>query len=150
MSIQHKQDMPPKGGHKSIIYKRVPTWSPKSSYLIAGVALLVPLGIWDYRTRKSRNIANVIEEDEGRQSLEPLMQAETDRLVLWQMRRNRDEENELMKDVPGWKTGTWFGESLFKTDPNFDKWVQPTYLEIYPHVRLRDMKKHMNDRHWLN
>lgn len=122
----------------------------EASYLIAGVALLVPFGIWDYRTRKQRNVANVIEEDEARQSLEPLMQAETDRLVLWQMRRNRDEENELMKDVPGWKTGTWFGESLFKTDPNLEKWVQPTYLEIYPHVRHRDMKKHMNDRHWLN
>ena len=30
----------------------------------------------------------MIEDDEGRQSLEPLMQAETDRLILWQMRRN--------------------------------------------------------------
>lgn len=78
------------------------------------------------------------------------MQAETDRLILWQMRRNRDEENELMKDVPGWVTGTWFGEAQFKTDPNMEKWTQPSYLEIYPHTRYRDLKKHMHDKNWLN
>lgn len=74
------------------------------------------------------------------------MEAETDRLVLWQMRRNRDEENELMKDVPGWVTGTWFGEPLYKTNPNFDKWIQPTFVETYAHTRSRDMNRHMYDR----
>lgn len=24
------------------------------------------------------------------------------------MRKHRDVENELMKNVPGWKTGTWY------------------------------------------
>ena len=84
----------------------------------------------------------MIEDDEGRQALEPLLQAESDRLLLWQMRRNRDEENELMKDVPGWVTGTWFGEPIFKTNPNLDKWIQPTYFEAYAHTRLRDLNKH--------
>ena len=92
----------------------------------------------------------MLEDDEGRQSLEPLLAAESDRLLLWQMRKNRDAENELMKDVPGWVTGTWFGEPIFKKNPNMDKWVEPTYLEIYPHVRQRDLNRHMNDRHWLN
>ena len=91
-----------------------------------------------------------MEDDEGRQSLEPLLLAENDRLLLWQMRRNRDEENELMKDVPGWVTGTWFGEPQFKTNPNFDTWIKPTYLEVYAHTRERDMNKHHNFKNWLN
>lgn len=81
--------------------------------------------------------------------MEPLLEAESDRLLLWQMRRNRDEENELMKDVPGWVTGTWFGEPIFKTNPSLDNWVQPTYLEAYAHVRPRDMNKHMYNRNHI-
>jgi NADH dehydrogenase (ubiquinone) 1 alpha subcomplex subunit 13 len=91
----------------------------------------------------------MIENDEGRQCLEPLQQAESDRLLLWQMRRNRDEENQLMKDVPGWVTGTWFGEPIFKTNPNLDDWVEPTFAEIYPHTRRRDMDRQMFVRNWL-
>ena len=47
---------------------------------------------------------HMIEDDEGHTAIEPLLEAESDRLLLWQLRRNRDEENELMKDVPGWVT----------------------------------------------
>jgi NADH dehydrogenase (ubiquinone) 1 alpha subcomplex subunit 13 len=90
----------------------------------------------------------MVEDDDGRVALEPLLAAETDRLLLWQMRRNREEENELMKDVPGWKTGTWFGEPIYKTDVNFDNWIQPTFMEIYAHTRMRDMYKHAYDRQW--
>lgn len=89
-----------------------------------------------------------MEDDEGRIALEPLVEAESDRLLLWQMRRNREEENELMKDVPGWVTGTWFGEPLFKTNANLDKWIQPTIYEIYAHTRSRDLNKHFYNRQW--
>jgi NADH dehydrogenase (ubiquinone) 1 alpha subcomplex subunit 13 len=91
----------------------------------------------------------MIEDDEGRVAIEPLLEAESDRLLLWQMRRNRDEENELMKDVPGWQTGTWFGEPIYKTNPNLDNWIRPTYLEIYAHNRPRDLSKHLYDRQWI-
>lgn len=91
----------------------------------------------------------MIEDDEGRIALEPIIEAETDRLVLWQLRRNRDEENELMKDVPGWVTGTWFGETIFKTNPNLDKWIEPTVIEAYSHVRPRDTSKFYFDRQWV-
>ena len=91
----------------------------------------------------------MIEDDEGRQSIEPLQVAESDRILLWQMRKNRDEENELMKDVPGWVTGTWFGEPIYKTDPKHEKWISPTYHEIYAHTRESDLKSHMYQRHWL-
>lgn len=42
------------------------------------------------------------------------------------MKRNRDYENELMKDVPGWKTGTWYGEPLYFTIDYVDRWWDPT------------------------
>lgn len=45
----------------------------------------------------------------------PLLIAERDREYLKQVRRNRDEEARLMKDVPGWKVGTYYGEPIFKT-----------------------------------
>ena len=32
---------------------------------------------------------------------------------LRQLRSNRDEENKLMKNVPGWETGKLFGEPVF-------------------------------------
>ena len=79
------------------------------------------------------------EDDEGRIALEPLLEAESDRLQLWQMRRNRDEENELMKDVPGWVTGTWFGEPIYKSNPKYDVWITPSFVEFYPHCRRRDL-----------
>jgi NADH dehydrogenase (ubiquinone) 1 alpha subcomplex subunit 13 len=79
--------------------------------------------------------------------LEPLLVAERDRLMLWQMRRNRDDENELMKDVPGWVTGTWFGKPIYKTNPNQDTWIEPTFVDMYPHTRHRDMLKHITSYH---
>lgn len=90
----------------------------------------------------------MLEDDEGRQALEPLLEAEQDRLLMWQVRRNRDEENELMKDVPGWVTGTWFGQPLYKTNPNLDTWVNPSYYEAFPHARRRDMSKHVYGNQW--
>ncbi len=92
----------------------------------------------------------MLEDDEGRQCLEPLLIAENDRLLLWQMRRNREEENELMKDVPGWVTGTWFGEPIYKSNPNFDEWIQPSHLEVYAHVKRRDLENRKEFKNWLN
>ena len=31
------------------------------------------------------------------------------------MRKIRDAEDEVMKDVPGWVTGTWYGEPIYFT-----------------------------------
>jgi NADH dehydrogenase (ubiquinone) 1 alpha subcomplex subunit 13 len=80
-------------------------------------------------------------DDEGRACLEPLVLAESDRLLLWQLRRNREEENKLMKDVPGWKTGMLFGEPIYKTNPNLDKWINPTVMDVYAHSKERDAVK---------
>ncbi len=48
-------------------------------------------------------------------ALEPMLCAEKDRATLKDARRIRDEEEELMKDVPGWQTGTYYGTPIFKT-----------------------------------
>uniref|UniRef100_A0AC34G7U1 NADH dehydrogenase [ubiquinone] 1 alpha subcomplex subunit 13 n=1 Tax=Panagrolaimus sp. ES5 TaxID=591445 RepID=A0AC34G7U1_9BILA len=54
-----------------------------------------------------------------------------DREWLRLLKKNREIENELMKDVPGWKTGTWFGEPVYYTLG--EKWWDPAQLEIFAH-----------------
>ena len=50
----------------------------------------------------------------------PMLLAERDRAYLKQLRINREEERDLMKNVPGWKVGTWYGEPIYTgKDPDF-------------------------------
>lgn len=49
------------------------------------------------------------------------------------MRKNRDDEEKLMKNVKGWKTGTLFGEPVYKTrDQN--ELIPPSLNEYYVHA----------------
>lgn len=59
---------------------------------------------------------------------------------LKQMRRNRDYERELMKDVEGWELGTLYGEPIYKTVPE-DSIHLPTDGEFYAHASASDWKK---------
>ena len=52
------------------------------------------------------------------------------------MNKNRQEEENLMKNYPMWKTGTYFGEPIFKTMPD-DYLILPELYEYYIHTRLR-------------
>lgn len=36
-----------------------------------------------------------------------------------------------MKDVPGWKVGTWYGEPVYFT--MVDKWWDPSQIEVMAH-----------------
>merc|ERR1712025_1161780 len=65
-----------------------------------------------FRFRRDRR-EKQIEMMDARIAVAPFQLAERDRAFLMQLRKNRDEENELMKDVPGWKTGTLWGEPVF-------------------------------------
>ena len=47
-------------------------------------------------------------------AITPLMLAERDREFLKQLRRNRDAEEKLMKDVEGWEVGTFYGHKVYK------------------------------------
>lgn len=47
-----------------------------------------------------------VENRSGRLAILPVLVAERDREYLKQLRRNRDEEEELMKNVEGWEVNT--------------------------------------------
>jgi len=49
------------------------------------------------------------------------------------MRRNRDIEAELMKNVEGWEVGTYYGEPIFFLDEE-DQYREPIYDEYFVHV----------------
>lgn len=71
----------------------------------------------------------------------PMLLAEQDREYLKQLRRNRDEERELMKNVEGWKVGTWYGEPIYHTVKKDDPLFEPTFQEYYVHAPFKDFKK---------
>ncbi|KAH9376962.1 hypothetical protein HPB48_002723 [Haemaphysalis longicornis] len=74
-----------------------------------------------------------VEAADGYNAIQPLMLAEQDRLYLKQLKKNREEERELMKNVPGWAVGTYFGEPIYKTvSPNHH--VDPIPEEYYAHT----------------
>lgn len=49
---------------------------------------------------------NEIEMRSAKMAIYPMLLAERDREYLKQLRRNRDAEAELMRDVPGWEVST--------------------------------------------
>lgn len=61
------------------------------------------------------------------------------------MRENRDIENDLMKDVPGWKTGTWYGEPVYFTLG--DKWWDPTRYETMAHSEFNVSNRYLMWKH---
>jgi len=66
--------------------------------------------------------------------------------LLRQLRKNRDDEAELMKNVPGWITGTLWGEP---TSPNVRGQFPVIHGEEYfIHNRPVDLYHHMTERKW--
>ncbi|VDN50072.1 unnamed protein product [Dracunculus medinensis] len=59
------------------------------------------------------------------------------------LKKNRELENEIMKDVPGWKTGTWYGEPVYFTLG--DKWWDPGLLEVFAHS---DSNANLKEQMW--
>lgn len=83
---------------------------------------------------------NEIEQRSACLALFPLLYAERDREFLKQLRRNRNEEAELMKNVEGWKVGTWYGEKIYNTLPD-DTLVEPQIFEYYAHSSYANFAK---------
>merc|ERR1711963_246072 len=48
-------------------------------------------------------------------ALQPMLSAERDRAFLKHIVKSRDWEADLMKDVPGWEVGTFYGKPVYKT-----------------------------------
>ena len=59
--------------------------------------------------------ARLREAIDTRLALSPMLLAERDRGYIKTLKATRDAEEELMKDVPGWEVGTWYGEPIYKT-----------------------------------
>lgn len=69
------------------------------------------------------------------------------RSVLKQIRRNRDAEAELMKNVEGWEVGTYYGEPIFFLDDT-NQYREPLYAEHFAHADP-DMVRARTERHLL-
>lgn len=167
---QFRQEMPPKGGYNSINFKRVPAktfFNGKTCvnwiwcyvincYVIHNLAIFI-LGFTLFGgylavTGAAAYLFYLNCKSVHRRELEmkcanlaiyPMLLAERDRAFLKQLRKNRDEEDDLMKNVEGWKTGTWYGEPIYKTLPP-DTLTVPQYQEYYVHASFNDFIKRPN------
>lgn len=71
--------------------------------MFAGYAGLTLVSIYLYNLTAKRIQKNEIEMRSAKMAIYPMLLAERDREYLKQLRRNRDAEAELMRDVPGWE-----------------------------------------------
>lgn len=80
-------------------------------------------------------------------ALMPMLIAERDREFLKQVRRNRDEEAKLMKNVPGWVVGTYYGEPIYKTKPK-DHFDEGSWDDLCVHADYRASTIRQNFHLW--
>jgi len=90
-----------------------------------------------------RNRLFEMEMRSARFALQPLISAEKDRAYLKQLRKNRDEEERLMANVPGWVVGTLFGEEIYKSRPK-DEWHDVKINEYYAHASYGDLNRYLD------
>lgn len=139
------QALPPKGGYPPINFTR--TIRPnifKSWQLIGGYIVTTTVGITLFFLGDRQLYKEEIELRSSTFAIYPLLMAERDREYLKQIRRNRDEEADLMKNVKGWKVGTWYGEPIFHLRKETD-WIDPCLEEYYAHCQ----RKFLIDKHEL-
>lgn len=112
------QDMPPPGGFATINVERTfaKPWLRQGTWAAIIVALTFN-GFYVVKEHRKRLRVLKIEQCEHFIAAQPFLVAEQERKFLQYLRTLREEERELMKDVPGWKLGTLYGEPVFKTLP---------------------------------
>ncbi|XP_011870486.1 PREDICTED: NADH dehydrogenase [ubiquinone] 1 alpha subcomplex subunit 13 [Vollenhovia emeryi] len=127
------QDLPPKGGYGPIQTERVKLRSilgAKSTIgLFVGTSVV---GFYLYYLNHKLVRHQEVEKRSARMAIFPALIAERDRSVLKQMRRNRDAEGELMKNVDRWEVGTYYGEPIFYLD-NENHYREPLFWEHFAH-----------------
>jgi len=85
-----------------------------------------------------------LEQNDAALALEPFILAERQRMALRQLRKNRDEERELMKDVEGWTVGGWYGKPVYHNQANRFHAVHPN--EYYIHNDWWDMYNRLYEK----
>ncbi|CAI4221217.1 unnamed protein product [Auanema sp. JU1783] len=129
---QVRQDMPPSGGYRSFNFNRTfpkIVWRP--GVVVAAVFGASVVGAYQALESKKDDITEKFEDVDINNAMQPFLTAERDRYWLKLLSKNRELESEIMKDVPGWKTGTWYGEPVYFTLG--DKWWDPSATEIFAH-----------------
>ncbi|CAJ0578349.1 unnamed protein product, partial [Mesorhabditis spiculigera] len=122
-----RQEMPPQGGYRKFNFARTfprMVWRP---YLALGIGTAITIvgstyAVW----RKKWYITEKFEDVELNTALQPFLTAERDRYWLKILKKNRELEAEIMKDV-----GTWYGEPVYFTLG--EKWWDPTHVEVLAH-----------------
>lgn len=184
VSATRKQDLPPEGGYKSILYARNPAKTyfsgaysasvsectfvclcvftvqscycadflynspvPSGAQCIAAYLGITGAGLYVYYLTHKEITRDAIEMRSGRHAILPLLLAERDREYLKQIRRNRDEEANLMANVADWKVGTWYGEPIYKTKPA-DKFYDPSYKEFYGQTSFAEFAQRAHLKLW--
>ncbi|VDM42363.1 unnamed protein product [Toxocara canis] len=147
MGTHYKQEMPPAGGYRKFNWNRTfpkTVWRPG---VVVGVVFGASVyGVFQAFANKKRIMTEKFEDVDIQSAMEPFLTAERDRHWLRLLKKNRDLENEVMKDVPGWKTGTWYGEPVYFTLG--DKWWDPSMDEVFAHSEHHTlMKEHMWRHH---
>ncbi|XP_049871553.1 NADH dehydrogenase [ubiquinone] 1 alpha subcomplex subunit 13 [Pectinophora gossypiella] len=136
--LARKQDLPPQGGYQPIPYKRVPAKTFFSGYtMFAGYLGMTAGALYLYYLNYKEIKKHEIEMRSSKMAIYPMLLAERDRAYLKQLRKNRDAEAELMKDVPGWEVGTFYGERVYKLLPP-DTLVEPIFHEYYAHSEPKE------------
>uniref|UniRef100_A0A336MTR1 NADH dehydrogenase [ubiquinone] 1 alpha subcomplex subunit 13 n=1 Tax=Culicoides sonorensis TaxID=179676 RepID=A0A336MTR1_CULSO len=147
-STTRVQDMPPEGGYKKIHYKRIPCKTYFSGFqMFLGYVGLTAASVYIFYLSEKRLHREEVENRSAVNVMYPLLLAERDREYLKQLRRNRDEEAELMKNVKGWKVGTWYGEPVYKL-ASPDTLIDPSFREFYAHTDFKHMSRRLNLKHW--
>jgi NADH dehydrogenase (ubiquinone) 1 alpha subcomplex subunit 13 len=133
-----KQDLPPKGGYGPINWARVPGKKRMSGYAAFGIFFGVTTLAWiGYYFEERYKRKWILEMNDARLAISPLLLAEEQRLHLKHLRANRDEENALMKNVPGWETGKLNGEPVYHNLNNRFPVVHPE--AYYAHAKWNEM-----------
>ncbi|KAA0188158.1 Cell death-regulatory protein GRIM19 [Fasciolopsis buskii] len=119
--------------------------SSQGLLVIGGLYACTAIGFQYHAYIKKNRADRMREEEEVRIALSPFILAEQERLYLKQIRRNRDYETELMRDVPGWKVGHWHDYPLFHNPRGL--WIDPNVDEFYAHTTRRFREKHVGVVH---
>lgn len=148
-SVARLQDLPPPGGFGKIQYEKVPHKTFFNGKRIAVVvAISYALGITGYGMGQKVHRAERLERQSMRNAIQPFLLAERDRQLLSQMRKNRDYERELMKDVEGWEVGTLFGTPIYNTvGPN--EWIGYRPDSYYSHTDPDERIEYEEFCHWV-
>ncbi|XP_055948017.1 NADH dehydrogenase [ubiquinone] 1 alpha subcomplex subunit 13-like [Argiope bruennichi] len=129
-----RQEMPPKGGFAGVQWQRIPLkkpWSGLKLFTVWAVVTAASYKVYFENIRLRRRLRR--ENEELTVAIEPLLIAERDRMYLDQLRKNREDEKELMKNVPDWEVGTLYGDRVFKTVG--DNIIDPCSVEYYAHAQ---------------